>query len=265
MWDELPKDKKEKYKKLITNFASLSEAFAQKSENDDIVAPIVNSKFQETAFQYSFDASAEDIGNTSYDASINESDASYLVGIKTFGLKSGFQKIAQFKRESPAWSAYFDEVQNNAQNAKNKAEADKLNKELYKKIAIEIAKSRNERIDDSKRKLQGFDYAKEKEESNVEAVYHVVMPSPKNNKPELFIGETSYKKIDIDSLEIDGCSDIKHPRNFKFHDKNHIYKYTSSDSQLYMDFNNNDIIKEKWSVDYLEDALSFFENLEIDN
>lgn len=52
MWSLLPVEQKEKYKKLITNFASLSEAFSQKIENyeNEFVAPIINSKFQERAF-----------------------------------------------------------------------------------------------------------------------------------------------------------------------------------------------------------------------
>lgn len=82
MWEHLKQEQKEKYKTLITNFASLSEAFSQKAEVDeknsaeDFVAPIVNSKFQETAFQLCFNAYAEDITNTSYDASINAGEKS---------------------------------------------------------------------------------------------------------------------------------------------------------------------------------------------
>jgi len=51
MWEHLKQEQKEKYKTLITNFASLSEAFSQKAEGEDsddresYVAPIVNSKF----------------------------------------------------------------------------------------------------------------------------------------------------------------------------------------------------------------------------
>ena len=101
MWVDLPDKQKQHYQKLITNFASLSEAFAQKSDDDDIVSPIVNSKFQESSFQFSFDATIEDISNTSFDASIDYKDESshvkYLIGIKTFGVSSSYQKIAQFK------------------------------------------------------------------------------------------------------------------------------------------------------------------------
>lgn len=62
MWEHLKSEQKEKYKTLITNFASLSQAFSQKAESEDegqaeqYVAPIVNSKFQETVFQKSFNA-----------------------------------------------------------------------------------------------------------------------------------------------------------------------------------------------------------------
>lgn len=97
MWTELPSDQKQEYKRLILAFASLTDLFAQKAsvdgsseerKKDDIPSPIINSKFQETVFQKAFHASAEDIGNTSYDAAIklerNGHIKNYLVGIKMF-------------------------------------------------------------------------------------------------------------------------------------------------------------------------------------
>ncbi|AGM98300.1 hypothetical protein K710_0521 [Streptococcus iniae SF1] len=84
MWDNLKKEDKEKYKTFITNFASLSEAFSQKAEVEnetsatEYVAPIINSKFQETVFQKAFNAVGEDISNTSYDASL-EVDADVIL------------------------------------------------------------------------------------------------------------------------------------------------------------------------------------------
>ena len=106
MWCNLPEDQRKRYQILITSFASLSEAFNQKVEIDDDgnsvkskVAPIVNSKFQETVFQRSFNALGEDTSNTSYDASlILEDGRKFLVGLKSFGIDSGDQKIAQFKK-----------------------------------------------------------------------------------------------------------------------------------------------------------------------
>lgn len=64
MWEKLPNSNKNRYRNLITNFASLSEAFAQKAEQvkedddqevvEEKIVPIINSKYQETAFGHSF-------------------------------------------------------------------------------------------------------------------------------------------------------------------------------------------------------------------
>ncbi len=263
MWKELSQEKKDKYRRLITNFASLSKAFAQKDDkSSDTISPIVNSKFQETAFKKSFGAFIEDIGNTSYDASVDDGDKKYLVGIKIFGINSGDQKIAQFKSESREWHSIFKIIEKNNSKAKNKEESDKLNEKYYLEIAKKIASSRNHRIKESKKKLQGFDYEMANNVSEVEAVYHVIMPSSKGEQPAVSVGETSYTEIDIDSLQIDGCTTYKNPANFIFHDNNHVYKYTYSDSQLYMKFDNQDIVLETWPVDYIDNAIEFFENLD---
>ena len=111
MWEDLPSSKKNEYKRLILAFASLTEMFAQKvTDNVEEAAPIINSKFQETAFQRAFNAYAEDIGNTSYDASLEHNGEKYLVGIKTFGISSGGQKVAQFKAKHDEWSDIIDEI-----------------------------------------------------------------------------------------------------------------------------------------------------------
>lgn len=114
MWSELDDNDKEIYKRLILAYASLSEAFAQKeyfsSGSKKKLRPIVNSKFQEASFQRAFGASAEDIGNTSFDVAIHKKNKQgktikkYLIGIKTFGIDNDFQKVAQFKREHDEWS-----------------------------------------------------------------------------------------------------------------------------------------------------------------
>lgn len=105
MWEKLKSEHKEKYRTLITNFASLSEAFSQKSETAEevdtfqYVAPIINSKFQETVFQRTFHAVGEDIANTSFDASVVvDNHHKYLVGIKSFGIQSGDQKLPNLKK-----------------------------------------------------------------------------------------------------------------------------------------------------------------------
>lgn len=263
MWEKLKLEDKEKYKLLITNFASLSEAFSQKSETDideEFVAPIVNSKFQETVFQKAFSAVGEDIANTSYDASVVVDDKhKYLVGIKSFGINSGDQKIAQFKKDSQEWTDILNEIKKQASNSSSKEDADVLNEERYRWLAKEIARLRNQRIESSKAQIKGFNST----EVDVESIYHVLMPTKKGDVPQIFVGETSYLPIDVENLNIMGATSINNPTNFRFSDGNHVYKYTAADSQLHMTFNNKDIIVEEWAVKYVEDPFSIFENLHI--
>ncbi|HIT91106.1 MAG TPA: NgoFVII family restriction endonuclease [Candidatus Merdenecus merdavium] len=87
------------------------------------------------------------------------------------------------------------------------------------------------------------------------------MPSSKGETPQIYVGETSYDKIDINNLKILGCTGKKNPTNFFFTDGNHNYKYTSADSQLHMNFMNKDIICEEWDVKYADDAYSVFSKI----
>ena len=262
MWSLLPVEQKEKYKKLITNFASLSEAFSQKIENyeNEFVAPIINSKFQERAFQKAFNATSEDIANTSYDASVKLSDGSkFLVGIKAFGYKSGDQKIAQFKSVSVSkdWTELFLQIQDNANASGSKQEADNKNEILYKELAIKISDLRNTRIASSKAQIKGFNA----DNIDVKAVYHVLMTSKKGKEPKIYVGEALYLPINIENLKILGSTKRENPKNFKFTDGANIYKYTQADSQLLMTFNDEDIVKESWDVNYMQTPFSIFENL----
>lgn len=265
MWDKLKQEDKTKYKTLITNFASLSEAFSQKADVDDdnamnYVAPIVNSKFQETVFQKSFHAVGEDIANTSYDASVVVDEKhKYLVGIKSFGINSGDQKVAQFKRDSQSWTEILNEIKFYADISPDKETANETNKERYQKLALKIAQLRNQRIESSKAQIRGFN----SDDIHVESVYHVLMPTPKGKEPQIFVGETSYLPIDIENLEILGATNINNPTNFRFTDGQHIYKYTAADSQLHMTFNNKDIVVDTWDVQYIDDPFHVFENLQI--
>lgn len=269
MWDELPKEQREEYKRMILAFASLSEMFAQKADASESgkIAPIVNSKYQETVFQKAFNGFAEDIGNTSYDVSIKNispdgKEKKYLVGIKTFGIDFGDQKIAQFKQYNVKWADTFAKMQQNAYSEsgerRKQEEINDLNGPLYHEMALRIAKIRNMRIDSSIANLQGF---KVSENDDVESVYHVLMPSSKNDPPAISVGETSYSHINIDNLQIIGCTSAGHPTNFYFTDGQHQYKFTSADSQLLMKFNNNEIVKEVWEVKFVDDAYAIFSEI----
>ena len=265
MWNSLNKRDKQNYKLLITNFASLSEAFSQKKEDEvseSFVAPIINSKFQETVFQKSFNAFGEDISNTSFDASIILDDKNkYLVGIKSFGFFSGDQKVAQFKSDSQlkGWIDRFNKIKENSKNTKTKEENDRINYKYYYELAKEISILRNKRIASSKEQLKGFIY----DDVTVKSVYHVLMPSKKGDNPKIYVGEIDYLPIDIENLEIEGATSLKTPTNFKFNDGRHYYKYTSADSQLYMNFKNKDIVLEEWELEYVKDPFYIFENLHL--
>lgn len=268
MWMDLPVEEKEEYRKLILGFSSLTEAFAQKASSDSVPSPIINSKFQETVFQRVFRAFGEDVGNTAFDASLRLQDSSgkdkkYLIGIKTFGINSGDQKIAQFKTDFPEWSHILDIIRNNAiESDGSQATEEEINKKnypLYLELAKKISEKRNKRIASAISNLQGFSIVEGVDE--VESVYHVLMPSKKGDDPTIFVGETSYHPIDIQNIKIVGCTSAKNPTNFEFHDGNHRYKFTAADSQLYMDFDNSNIVLEKWNVVYEPDAFSFFYKL----
>ncbi|WP_213072353.1 hypothetical protein [Acinetobacter cumulans] len=260
MWSELPTQKKEKYKLLITNFASLSKVFSQKSvESDDKnITPIVNSKFQETAFQRAFNALSEDISNTSFDASIKlDNGKKYLVGIKSFGYKTGYQKVAQFKSDSASddWTDTLSQIKKNNKDLTEK-EANRLNEALYKQLAIKVATLRNNRIASSRAQIKGFNGS----DQDVKSIYHVLMPLKNSDKPQIKVGETSYLSIDSNKIKIIN-KNKKYPQNFDFTDGQHNYRYTSSDSQLLMDFKNKDIVLETWDINYHEDPFFFFETL----
>lgn len=267
MWDELLKSDRDEYRRMILAFAGLTEMFAQKSDtetNDEILAPIINSKYQESVFQRVFSAVAEDIGNTSYDASLSvkQDDGTlkkFLVGIKTFGINAGAQKIAQFKGKHNEWSDLINQMRNNAQGLTTKEEINKVNQVLYLDLATKVAKLRNDRILSSEAKLKGFKL--NRDEDCVESVYHVLMPSKKGDPAAVHVGETSYNLIDESNISVIGCTGVRTPTNFDFSDGVHTYRYTSADSQLLMNFQNKDIVLEKWDVVYADDAYALFSKI----
>lgn len=198
MWSDLPKNQRDRYKKLITNFASLSEAFTQKMKEEDVVNPIISSKFQEKAFQTCFKANAEDISNTSFDSSIDLNNREYLIGIKTFRINSRTQKVAQFKSMINNWGELSSKLSSNADGLSSKEDIDKVNHSLYEDFAEKIAFVRNERIESSKSNLRGFKV----NDHQTESVYHVLMSSYKDENPSISIGETTYEKIDMADCKI---------------------------------------------------------------
>lgn len=262
MWLDLDIKEKEKYKKLILAYASLSEAFAQKEDHasisaDKVILPKISSKYQEAAFQEAFKAAAEDIGNTSFDASICTKNKKYLVGIKTFGYKANEQKIAQFKKNHNTWNELIRKIEKVKDNdSLSIDDINTVNHKLYLELATMISELRNQRIKSSIANIQGFKVDPSKD--YIEYVYHVLMPAIMDNKPVIHVGETDYNQIDIPNIKIIGCTSKKLPSNFMFTDGRHFYKFTPADSQLYMNFDNQNIVKESWNVIYEQNAFQFF-------
>lgn len=239
----------------ILSFSSLSSLMAQKADSSGSpLTPEIPSKYQEKAFQKSFGAKAEDIGNQPFDVSvikeIGGEEHRYLVGIKTFTFSNGRQKIAQFKSDSLQWNSLVNEIVSNAEKCSTKAEVDRVNADLYLELARKISARRNERMDSAAAQISGF--RADPSDSNLELVYHVLMPE-RGGRPVIHLGETDYSKIDTDSIQVIGCTGMKNPRNFDFTDGKHDYSYTSADSQLLMDFKNSDIVLEDWNVKFSPD------------
>ena len=256
LWENLPQNEKDEYKKMILAFASLTEMFDQKSEDDGkLPVPIINSKYQEKVFQKVFNAHNEDKSNTSFDVSLIGINKNYLIGLKTFGLKSGVQKIAQFKGNHSEWTEILNTIEKNSIN-KTKKEINEINHDLYLQLATRISYLRNTRIKSSKASIEGLDKNKE-----TESVYHVLMPALKDNKPIIAVGEISYESIAIDQIKVVGCTGTNTPTNFDFTDGIHYYRFTSADSQLLMNFHNKDIVLEEWTVVYAEDAYKIFSEI----
>lgn len=251
MWAILPEKEKELYKKSIQAYASLSEAFSQKNEDINCLVPVINSKYQEKQFCSCFNGTVEDIGNTAFDASlvqeINGKTYKFLVGIKTFRFDSFDQKIAQFKKDNRDWESLKHKIKMIANETNDIEEFNRRSGIHYQDLAIRIATLRNQRIDSAISKLRGFKV--EDNDQDVESVYHVLMPSNKDI-PTINVGETKYEKIDIENIRIIKQKSFKFLFNFEFDDGKHLYKYTDSDSQLSMNFKNDEIVIEKWPVKF---------------
>ena len=263
MWERLPAEKKNRYRKYILAFVSLSELQAQKANEGESIAPVISSKFHEKTFCHVFGATTEDQANTSFDASLRITDKDgehrYIIGLKTFGINSGFQKIAQFKSSLKELDSLFRDIVTSAKG-KDVDTINKINHERYMQIALFISEIRNARIRSSIENLRGFRILYGKEE--VESVYHVLMPSGKKEKePFIAVGETDYELVDIENIEVIGCTGEYNPQNFDFFDGKHRYRFTKADSQLLMDFRNKEIVKETWNAVFDSNPYSLLDEI----
>lgn len=254
MWERLPDDGKKRYRKYILAFVSLSGLQAQKADTGDTPVPIISSKFHEKTFCHAFGATQEDRANTSYDASLRIRDAEgehrYIIGLKTFGFHSGYQKIAQFKSSLKELDGLFRDIESSA-TGKDVRSINEVNHDRYLEIALFLSDIRNRRIRSSVENLRGFRIRPEKD--CVESVYHVLMPSDgKAQDAFVAVGETGYETIDTEHITVIGCTGASNPQNFDFTDGRHRYRFTKADSQLLMDFRNREITLETWKAVFID-------------
>ncbi|MDO4912775.1 MAG: NgoFVII family restriction endonuclease [Lactobacillus sp.] len=222
IWDRYKETQRDEYEKYISMIASLSELFNQKSTEDK--APYLDSKFQETIYAKCFESQEVDINNTPHDIMSIFDDVHIGIGLKTWkSSRPSFQKVMQIK-------GFMEEIE----------DAKKLGDE---ELIEHIAKIKNERL------LSDYNRLGLSKDKNI---YHYIT----RDSGKLRYYETSYPLIDMNTLE----KIEKTNKRITFRDKNKTYKYTFSDSQIYMRFGPDEsqtsLLCES-DINLLDDPFSF--------
>lgn len=177
----------DEYEELLKVTGSLSRLFSEGK------TPYLNYRIAENIFCKSFKAQNLARKDSSYDATLD-----YVgIGLKTFLLKSNnsLEKVAEF----------------------NSISSD-LRELEGKKLAVEVAKARNERINSALRLY------------NVnQAIYHCVG----RREETLEVFEQDYFKVDLDSIKMLRSTNSN---IVKFEDQHYEYSYNISKSTLYKRF-----------------------------
>lgn len=253
VWQSYPEEGRNRYIKAITALASLTPLFKQKNNDNSPQEPFIISKYQEVAFATFLNGAVVDIGNTPYDIQLENpmTGLQDFIGIKTFGYKSSnFQKVMQFKSDAArmGWNILIEE-------------------QRYTELITNISEIRNNKLSSSLNALLGVS-SDGSQNTPGSIIYHYLVPA-RNKK--IYIGETTYTQIDLDSLEL--CEVSRRTDNsvtsIKFKDRFKTYKYTPGDSSLLMQFNKGsrrttgpEIIGD-FDVSYLENPYrAMFELLE---
>ena len=200
----------DEYKELLKVIGSLSRLFSEEN------TPYLNYRIAENIFCRSFKAQNLARKDSSYDATLDRIG----IGLKTFSLKSNnsLEKIAEF----------------------NSISSD-LRKLKGKKLAIEVAKARNERINSALRLY------------NVkQSIYHCI-----GRREELFeVFENDYLKVDLDSVKILRSTNSN---IVKFEDQYYEYSFNISKSTLFKRFTVNE--SSKIEVKIVDDPFELLFNL----
>jgi hypothetical protein len=201
------------YVELLSIVSSLSRLFNESN------TPYLSYRIAENIFCRVFEAKNLARKDSSYDATIDDIG----VGLKTFLLKSdnSLEKVAEFNSISST-----------------------LRKLKGKKLAIEVAKARNDRINSALRLY------------NVkEAIYHCV--GRKEGALEVF--ENDYLKVDLGNIKMLRSTNSN---IVKFEDQHYEYSYNISKSTLYKRFTTGE--SSKIEIEIVDDPFELLLNLKDD-
>ena len=203
----------DEYKELLKVIGSLSRLFSERN------IPYLNYRIAENIFCRSFKAQNLARKDSSYDATLDRIG----IGLKTFSLTSdnSLEKVAEFNSISSS-----------------------LRELKGKKLAIEVAKARNERINFALRLYEVK-----------EAIYHCV--GRKEGVLEIF--ENDYLQIDLGNIKM-----LRSTNNniVKFEDQHYEYSYNISKSTLFKRFTINE--SSSIEIDIVDDPFEILLNLKDD-
>ena len=225
LWNQLDKEKQEKYIKRLTALGVLSGLFKE-LDGKNGRKPYLHYRNHEISFIDSFEVQGITRKDSAFDAIVRVGDKTIGVGLKTWvhNSDSSIQKVAEFNKKSGELRQLFE-----------------AGKDVD--LVHRIAELRNSRIDDDKRLY----------ETDLD-IYHVIT----RDTNCFYIIEFPYEKIDINNIK-----DIhKRDSSIYFNDGKNDYIFNMSKSTLFKRFDaseNERILSVK--IDIQDDPFSILENI----
>mgnify|MGYP004471280291 FL=1 len=225
LWNQLDKEKQEKYIKRLTALGVLSGLFKE-LDGKNGRKPYLHYRNHEISFIDSFEVQGITRKDSAFDAIVRVGDKTIGVGLKTWvhNSDSSIQKVAEFNKKSGELRQLFE-----------------AGKDVD--LVHRVAELRNSRIDDDKRLY----------ETDLD-IYHVIT----RDTNCFYITEFPYEKIDINNIK-----DIhKRGSSISFNDGKNDYIFNMSKSTLFKRFDaseNERILSVK--IDIHDDPFYILENI----
>lgn len=225
LWNQLDKEKQEKYIKRLTALGVLSGLFKE-LDGKNGRKPYLHYRNHEISFIDSFKVQGTTRKDSAFDAIVRIGDKAIGVGLKTWIHNSDFsnQKVAEFNKKSGELRKLFEAGE----------DVDLVHR---------IAELRNNRIDDDKRLY----------ETDLD-IYHFIT----RDDNCFYIIESNYEKIDINKIKNIKKSDT----SISFNDGKNDYIFNMSKSTLFKRFDaseNERILSVK--IDIHDDPFYILENI----